>query len=109
MPGDKEHDQAIDESTSSTVVNNDESMAKNDANLNTFYEMHLTDTRESAAAAERTLSQPEDLCEESSGIDLEKIETLQSSKSFKEGGYGWLVCLSAFISNVVSFGVGTSW
>lgn len=62
MPGDKEHDQAIDESTSSTVVNNDESMAKNDANLNTFYEMHLTDTRESAAAAERTLSQPEGWC-----------------------------------------------
>jgi hypothetical protein len=43
------------------------------------------------------------------GNDLEKIETLQSSKSFKEGGYGWLVCFSAFLSNVVSFGVGTSW
>lgn len=48
----KDHEQGMDDSQSSTVV---DPITNNDANLNTFYEMHLTDTRDSAA--QRTLSQ----------------------------------------------------
>jgi uncharacterized protein YecT (DUF1311 family) len=42
----------MNDSQSSTVV---DPITNNDANLNTFYEMHLTDTRDSVA--QRTLSQ----------------------------------------------------
>lgn len=46
MTEEKIHDDSMEDTNSCTVVNNDSSANNNDANLDNFYEMHLTDTRE---------------------------------------------------------------
>jgi hypothetical protein len=42
----KIRDDIMEDTNSCTVVNNDSLANDNDANLDNFYEMHLTDTRE---------------------------------------------------------------
>lgn len=39
-------DDTMEDTNSGTVVNHDSLATNNDANLDNFYEMHLTDTRE---------------------------------------------------------------
>lgn len=101
------HEENRPESTdaSSTIHNNDP-VGENDAQLDNFYEMHQTDTKNTAASLH---SSTQHASADRDPSQLEKVDTRQSAKSFKEGGYGWFVCFSAFLCNVVSFGVGTSW
>ncbi|KAJ2962869.1 hypothetical protein NQZ79_g2034 [Umbelopsis isabellina] len=100
----EKHPESLDASGSSTI-NNSDPVSENDAQLDNFYEMHQTDTKNTAASLH---SSTQHASADREPSQLEKVETRQSAKSFKEGGYGWFVCFSAFLCNVVSFGVGTS-
>ncbi|CAM0134996.1 hypothetical protein VKS41_000429 [Umbelopsis sp. WA50703] len=85
-----------DASRSSTVINN-EPVDESDVQLHNFYEMHQTDTKHTTASLRSSTQHGN---HDQSPSQLEKIETHQSAESIKEGGYGWFVCLSAFLCNI---------
>ncbi|KAH8549549.1 major facilitator superfamily domain-containing protein [Umbelopsis sp. PMI_123] len=96
----------LEDTSSSTVVNNDSEAKAQEAVLDNFYEMHLTDTRE--VERQRSRHEQELVASEKELVndDLEKIESQVPPAS--DGGYGWVICAGSFVCSVISFGVGTS-